>query len=246
MKRLIFVLLLAAAACSGHAQSLQLSNIHGVIAPNAIIIQAGTPDSLEMITYLNVKNIGTGTMSVYCKKSELSMLDSTQMTMCWADGCYPPDVNVSPSAKTIQAGETITDFVGHYSQIAYLPFMKGESVIRWVFYDAEDDNDSMSVTIKYTSYPVGVEETTQPLATLSNASPNPASAHASFSYFVPSGSVGEIIIRNVLGSTIHSEKLPSGHGTSTINTTNLSNGIYFYSLLVDGKLCQSKRLIVKH
>jgi hypothetical protein len=246
MKRLLLsLILLSATGLSVYAQSLELSNTQGVIPPNSIIVQEGTPDSVELITYMHVKNIGSKTIDVLCKKSELSMLDSTEITMCWAGGCYPPFVNISPNAQTITAGQTITDFVGHYTQSAFQHFKPGESVVRWVFYDKSNVNDSMSVTIKYTSYPLGVDEAKASQGALSNAYPNPASAHASFSYSIPAGAIGSIIIRNLVGSTVYTEQLRSANGKVSISTENLSDGIYFYSLLIDGRVSQTKKLIVK-
>lgn len=174
------------------------------------------------------------------------MLDSTELTMCWAGNCYPSNVNISPYSQPITAGQTITEFVGHYSQIAFHHFKKGESVVRWVFFDRDNANDSMSVTIKYTSYPLGIAETSGRQATMSNAYPNPAGASANVSYSIPSGSDGIIIIRNLLGATMQSEQLSSLNGKITLNTANLSDGIYFYSLMVNGKSSQTKKLIVKH
>jgi hypothetical protein len=247
MKKLLLPLLLfAAIALLGHSQSLQLSNIHGVIPANSIMVQEGSPDSSELITYMNVKNVGTKTVNIFCKKSQLSMLDSTELTMCWAGNCYPANVNVSPYSQPITAGQTITEFVGHYTQIAFQHFKKGESVVRWVFFDRDNANDSMSVTIKYTSYPLGIAETTEHQSVLSNAYPNPAGVSTSLSYSIPSGSDGAIIIRNLLGATMQSEQLRSTSGKIILNTTNLSDGIYFYSLLVNGKISQTKKLIVKH
>jgi len=247
MKRqLLYFLLLSAISISGLAQSLELSNINGVIAPNSILIQSGTPDSSELITYLNVKNKSTNTVNVVCRKTELKMLDSTVSMMCWAGQCWAPTVYVSPNSSPLAAGQTSTEFSGHYSaQTATYFFHSGESIVRWVFFNQDNVNDSMSVTIKYRTFGLGVEDENGRSASLTNAYPNPAGANASFSYSIPSGSA-VVVVRNVLGSTVLSEPLSSGNGKFIINTANLSNGIYFYSMMVDGKLSLTKKLIVKH
>ena len=247
MKRqLLYLILLSAITISGLAQSLELSNSQGVIPPNAIIIQSGTPDSSELITYLNVKNKGTGAINVVCRKTELTMLDSTVSMMCWAGQCWAPTVDVSPGSTPIEAGQTNTEFSGHYSaQTATYMFHTGESIVRWVFFNENNVNDSMSVTIKYRTFGLGVEDGNVQNASLTSAYPNPAGANASFSYSVLSGSAA-VVVRNVLGSTVLSESLSSGSGKFTINTANLADGIYFYSLVVDGKISQTKKLIVRH
>jgi len=247
MKKLFLSLcLLSVVAIYGYSQSLSLSNIHGAIVANSTIIQAGTPDSVELTTYLYVKNNGSKTIDVLCKKSQLRMLDSAEVSLCWAGGCYQSGTNISPNAATMAAGQTITDFVGHYQQVSFNHFMVGESVVRWVFYDRGNVNDSVSVTIKYTTYPLGIAESNSRQSTLSNIYPNPASIEAGCSYTLPSGSQGSILIRDMLGATVLTQVLPATTGKTVINTGNLNDGIYFCSLLVDGKISQTKRLIVKH
>jgi hypothetical protein len=244
---LLSVLFLSAIALSVVAQSFELSNVHGVIPANSEMIQVGSPDSSYLDTYIHVKNISAGEMHVKCKKSQLSMLDSTEMTMCWAGACYPSSVHISPTAQIIAAGATYTEFSGHYSATnATYHFTSGESVIRWVFYNEANVNDSTSVLIKYISYPLGTGEETVRQTSLASAYPNPAGASATIGYSVPSGSDASIVVRNLLGATIHSEQLTTETGKFIFNTANLGDGIYFYSLLVDGKLSQTKKLIVKH
>ena len=247
MRKLILsVYLLSLVALYGYSQSLSLSNIHGTIAPNSTIVQAGTPDSVELITYLNVKNISNNPVSVLCKKTELTMLDSTEITMCWAGGCYGSSTYISPNAKDIAAGQTITEFSGHYTQIAFGHFTSGLSVVRWVFYDETNANDSVSVTVRYTTFPTGLDDAKEPQGMLSNAYPNPANGNATCSYSLHSGSQGTILIRNILGESVQTHLLSASSGKVTINSMNLSDGIYFCSLLVDGKICQTQKLMVQH
>jgi len=247
MKKLfLLVYLLSIAAFYGYSQSLSLSNLQGPIVANSTIIQAGTPDSTELITYMNVKNTGTSTLNVFCKKVHVTMMDSVEVTMCWAGACYPSFVNVSPNSKPIDAGQIITDFVGHYSCMTSHGFKSGESIVRWVFYDGANTNDSVSVTVKYTSFPLGVDDKIIHQGILSNIYPNPADATVSFSYAVPSGSQGTIVIRNLVGSMVQTEQVSDGSGKMTLNTASLNDGIYFCSLVLDGKISQTKKLVIKH
>jgi len=247
MKKLLLSLyLLASFVVVGYSQSLTLSNAHGAIEPNSVIVQAGTPDSVELITYLNVKNISGNTVQVFCKKVQISMLDSTEISMCWAGNCYPAPVNVSPYAQTITSGQVITDFVGHYTQVAFNHFKSGESVVRWVFFVENNPSDSVCVTIKYTSFPLGIDDGASKLATLSSPSPNPADGSTSIRFNAPAGSDSRIIVRNLIGETVYSEQVVPGTAKLTLATANFSDGLYFCSLMVDGKLSQTRKLVVKH
>jgi hypothetical protein len=247
MKKIVlFFVLLTGLAVVGFAQSLQLSNNQGIIVANGEIIQLGSPDSTELITYMNVKNIGTTNKNVLCRKTEIKMLDSTEITMCWAGGCYPPKTNLSPSAQLITPGQTNTEFVGHYTQMAFNHFKSGESVVRWCFFDQQNPNDSVSVLIKYTSYPLGISEKSGRVAELSNVYPNPASTRATVGFELPAGTSGTLVIRDMIGKTVYSEQLNGSFGKTVINTLDLSDGIYFCSLLVDGKSVQTRKMIVRH
>jgi hypothetical protein len=245
-KRIFTVYLLTIIVCYAYSQSLSLSNSHGPISPNTTIVQPGSTDSLELVTYLNVKNISNNQLKVLCKKEEIKILDSTEMLMCWAGGCYPSTVFVSPKSLSMAAGSTNTGFSGHYIQSSGNHIPSGESIVRWVFYDMSDSNDSVSVTIKYLTYPTGIEDIKATQGKLSDIYPNPVCGDAVCNYAITNGSQGAILIRDILGTTVDKQSLPSTRGKATISTTNLTDGIYFCSLLVDGKIFQTRKLMVKH
>ncbi len=248
MKKIyLFTLILTSLTFYGIAQSVTLISKSGILAQNTTLIQAGTPDSSELITFVNVKNITTDPVNIFCKKSDLSMMDSTESTMCWAGGCYPSWVTVSNSPQTIGAGETVTDFSGHYVWTGKkLGFRTGESVIRWVFYNAINITDSVSLTVYYTTYGAGLNEAGIGPTALSNGYPNPANSQVTIGYSVPAGTDGTIVIRDVLGSAKKTVRLDAASGKVSINTSDLSSGIYFYSLEVNGKTAQTKKLVVRH
>jgi hypothetical protein len=247
MKKLLFsVYLLTITFSYGYSQSLSLSDSHGPLAPNTTIVQYGSTDSIELVTYLNVKNISNNLLRVLCKKTEIKLCDSTETNMCWAGGCYPGSTYVSPKSQPIDAGVTNREFSGHYLQIASHPFIPGESIVRWTFYDMSDSNDSVSVTIKYTIRSTGFEEANARRGWLSNIYPNPASGDAAFTYSMPAGLHGTIVIRDILGTSVKTAILPSSTGKVTISVLDLNDGIYFCTLLTNGKVNLTKKLVVKH
>jgi len=244
-KLLLLVYLLSIAAFYGYSQSLSLMTPQGTVVTNSFITQYGTYDSLELVTYLHVKNISAQDVNIYAKKIEIFLTDSVETTMCWAGGCYSASTFVSPNYASIPAGQTATDFSGHYSTTTGHGFNLGESIVRWVFFNDENHNDSVYITVKYSCWSVAVDDKSQ-LGMLSNIYPNPADARASFSYAIPSGSNGEIIIRNLVGATVQTEQVSTASGKITMNTFNLADGIYFCSLVLDGKISQTKKLVVRH
>jgi hypothetical protein len=246
MKKLFYILsiFLVSGYC-GFSQSLSLSNTSGPIVPNSTIIQSGTPDSNTLLTYLDVKNTSGNPINVLCKKAELSLLDSTQTYMCWANFCYAPHVLISPNAVPIGAGETYSGFKAIYAQLAYNNFFVGESVVRWVFFDQDNADDSVSVTVRYQTYPVGIGDKKSSEGMTLNIFPNPASENVRIDYSISTESAGVLLIQNIQGVVVHSQVLIPNANSISADVANLCEGIYFCSLLVEGTKTRTSKLFVK-
>jgi hypothetical protein len=77
--------------------------------------------------------------------------------------------------------------------------------------------------------------------------PNPFNPITTFSYAVPHLSHVTITVTNVLGqhvATVVDKEYPAGDYTQTWDATNLSSGIYFYKMQVDGKFSETKKLVL--
>lgn len=78
--------------------------------------------------------------------------------------------------------------------------------------------------------------------------PNPTSGTTTISYCVPENSnSAELCICELSGKMLKNINLTSGTKSSvTVSTDDLASGVYLYTLIVDGEVCASKRMIVKH
>jgi len=238
-----FVMLLACFTSFG--QSLSLSDSNGPIAPNATIIQSGTPDSNTLLTYLKVTNMANLTINVICRKTELTMLDSTQIYLCWANHCYIPGIFVSPDSVPVAPGETYSGFKAIYAQMAYNNFFIGESRVRYVFFDQNNLNDSVSVTVLYQTFPVGNGRVAEKEPLKLDLFPNPAVSSVIVDYSTPDGSSVVLEIRDVSGNLVQTRPIPAKTGQIETDISNLLKGAYFCSLLVNGKPSLTKKLIVR-
>ncbi len=82
---------------------------------------------------------------------------------------------------------------------------------------------------------------------ISMAYPNPADAETKIDYNLPKETKeAKIIIRSLLGLVISEHKLESLNGTITIQTSDLTGGIYLYSLIINGDIKITRKLIVQH
>jgi hypothetical protein len=97
-----------------------------------------------------------------------------------------------------------------------------------------------------------VSEATKTNIVLSNVKleqnkPNPLKNTTSIQYNIPVGvKNAHIIITDNSGKTIKQITLNTGAGVVNIDASVLSNGTYNYTLLVDGKLIESKKMTVAH
>ncbi len=241
---LLSLALLSAITLATFAQNLVLlDSLAGQLqplAPNATVVKHGHTN-VEIVKYLAVKNNSADSLHVKVKKEYVNVLHGTINMFCWGL-CFGPDVMVSPWSKTIKAGEINTlDFSGHYQPGT----VTGASIIRYTFFVDENPNDSVSVLIEYSAYPLGTNQPgTKDL--LSEAYPNPSSVQASFNYALPEGSAGEIVVRNLLGTTVANIMLDGTSGKTAIDVTNLREGLYFYTLILNGKVVLTRKMVVRH
>jgi trimeric autotransporter adhesin len=77
--------------------------------------------------------------------------------------------------------------------------------------------------------------------------PNPFNAGAKINYYLPEGTTGaSIVFYDNRGGIIKAIQISqTGNGTLDITPDNLSNGIYSYSLIVNGNVLETKRMVVQ-
>jgi len=241
MKKLIlFVLLSVTTFYYGYSQSLSLADSTGPIANNGNVTSSG-PDNAEITSYCFVHNNSANALTLLVKKVEISLVSGTENTFCWGL-CYPPGTYISPNPEVIGGLRTDSvDFSGHYTPHN----LDGVSVIRYVFFDQSNPNDSVCFNVHYDSHPLGISNLIS-RNMLSSAYPNPANNTVTFNYSVNSLNSGSVIIRNLLGSEVKQSALPNAAGKLSIFIGDLPEGVYFYSLNVDGANLSTHKLIVKH
>lgn len=228
-------------ALLGFAQNLSLSDDGGAVPNNSNRVFSGTPSTQTIYAHMNITNNSAGSIEVFVKKVIIDTVTGTVNMFCWAGGCYPPETFVSPNAQPIAAGATNNEFSGDF-----MPNLKsGQSIIRYVFFNRADPNDSVCFNALYQAYPLGVDLLSDQIR-FSNAYPNPATARVSFNYELPSGAEASVIISNILGSVLKTIPVSNFQGKVTTDVSDLQEGVYLYSLVVNGKKQVTKKLIIQH
>jgi len=80
---------------------------------------------------------------------------------------------------------------------------------------------------------------------ISQNSPNPFTGQTVINYFVPENvNEAQVLFYNINGSLIKTVNLKEkGAGTITIHGTDLSSGTYSYSIMADGRIIDSKKMV---
>jgi hypothetical protein len=243
MKKLfLFIYLVGIAGYFGYSQiSLSLSDSTGPLANNATIYKYGTPLDDEILAYVFVKNNSADAIPVVVKKVVIDTVPGSINMFCWGL-CFGSNVYISPNPISVAAGVTdSSNFSGHYVPNLH----SGVSKLRYVFFSRSNPLDSVCVNVVYSAFPVGMEARVEK-AVISNAYPNPANSSTTITYSLPGAASGSVMIRNLLGTTVKEITLEANSGKLSLSTGDLPEGVYFYSLIVNGKTDASKKLIIRH
>jgi hypothetical protein len=194
----------------------------------------------QVESHIKIVNTGSSAISAQVARTFISLATGHSERFCWGTTCYPPGTLVSSYAETMQAGATDSTFIGYIFPNGH----NGISVVRYLFYDLSNASDTVSVTLTY-DITTGIPELTSK-ATVTNAYPNPADGVTSLSYSVNPSKDARLVFYNMLGSVVKEIKLTDRQSALVISTSDLKSGVYFYSLVVDGKSMASKKLVVAH
>ena len=242
---LIFLLTVNAAISFG--QSLQLADSSGVLAEGATVSILRSPvASSEIPCVLFVKNLTNSPIDVGVFRTTLEVVNNTDNYFCWG-ACYPPFVDTGSISVTIPKSKWDSSFIAHYSyENPAGVFNQGTSKIRYTFYDTQNPATSVSVTVNYVCGTAGMNDPGRK-ELLSAPFPNPADLSASLAYELPPSALSATIsVRNLLGVEVSNLSLEKGQSKTVLNTTGLPSGIYVYSLVIDGKVSFTRKLIVRH
>jgi len=82
--------------------------------------------------------------------------------------------------------------------------------------------------------------------TLEQNEPNPTNGMTRIGYFLPEGKKGELLITAIDGKELQRISLDSSGQTHVdLQTSNLSSGTYNYTLVVDGQVVATKRMVLQ-
>jgi len=242
MKKILLLTIFAYFISLGlYAQSLKLSNSYGAVNNGDTIVMASTDVDHIFAIYIDVKNEGSNLIYVKAKKTEVSIMPGTENYFCWGS-CYDPSVYVSIDSISMGHNDVNKTFSGDYETNK----ITGASIIMYTFFDSNDPNDSIAFIVKYiTGSGVGIEGS-KPEVNISNIFPNPAKNNVSISYDLNGATNARVEIRNILGSIVRVQEINESNGQINMDVSDLTNGVYFYSFIVNEMPIKATKLVIQH
>ncbi len=242
MKRILLLFTLAYfGTLVAFAQSLSLSYETTQYANGDMITYTSTSTASTIVSHMWVSNNSANDVVVRVKKIELDTVPGSENYYCWTS-CYLPMVYVSDTL-TIKAGEiNKSHFSGDYDAYGNA----GKTRIMYVFYNDANVNDSVAFIAEYNAGSQVSFSTVEVMDVDMKVYPNPAQNHIFVDYRLPSKNTSATVqIRNVLGSVVHQSILTQNNGVERIDVSNLKDGVYFYSLIINDDAVVTRKLLIR-
>ncbi len=215
----------------------------GEVVSDTLILNDYNPAFGDISFEANIKNNTDRDVNLYLARENISVVDSTQNYFCWAGSCWPADLDSCNSTQNIPAGEMTGDgeFTAHYMPYDH----KGTSIVKYTFWDDGDASINLSVVVKYVYGTDGINDNDAYNVVFSDVYPNPATDFIHVDYTIKNSQDAYLVITNLLGVTVKTEPLSKANNTLELNISDLSQGVYFYTIVSGQKIMKAKKLVVK-
>lgn len=189
-----------------------------------------------------LQNASGKDLAVWVRKLEDNLLPGTQVAVSWNNERFPARER-EMQLPVISAGSTssVEGFHGDYHPQG----QEGSSFVTFEFFSREGTFDPVKLVVEYTTRNSETINIADQEPALSPPSPNPASTFTNFSYFVPFGvTQASVVIRDLTGRIVLEEPISANDSRLRLNVSGLNNGIFLYSLVLDGKPVITRKLMV--
>jgi len=245
-KTLLLLTLSLIAVVFVNAQSISLSH-GGVMLGDTVTVPVDPIASTYIDFEIAIHNNTDNGMNVQVAKKDLTPLADNQFLFCLGVACYPPTVD--------SCGDDVYEFVpaGGASEekqfkVTYNTLEKlGIAMVKYNVYNKDNPADSVNIYVKYFAFPDGIAEEAMNGGNFSEIYPNPATNSISVDYNLTTKvNSATIRISNLLGSVVKESDLQINSNKAKLDISELENGIYFYSVLINNDVYTTKKLIVRH
>lgn len=240
----LFIIATVSVAFSQHYYKIYRPTDPNTLNDSTLFIYGGA--NQELISKLNVVNIGSTTDTVLVKRVKVSVLGSTVNEICWALQCYDSTHNVSDNYEIIAPGDTAqlaNDFNGDY-----FPFGRiGTSTLYYIFFNKHTPTHADTITVSYVTSTAGVANINDKAISFLSPYPNPAGTNVTFGYSFSSGvQTANLKIFNMLGECVQTLPLNTSKTKALVNVQSIPSGIYICEIQASGCQPAFQKLVVSH
>lgn len=239
MKKFLLSLVLMTFAGYMSAQSLTFKYEGKEVEPGTIDLVSNINSSMEIQFDLHIINATDADINVVCEMEDNSGIGSNYF--CWG-ACFAPGVYTYTNTVTA-GGEGI--FNGHcmFVDKDWNTLPVGTTIpMVYHFYDERKPEEKYTFNVNFTYNP---EQAVEEINTIfSNAYPNPANNTVSFDYEMQNANSAAVAIYNMMGQEVVRQDLNLGGSRVDINVSDLNEGVYFYSLIVNNQTVKTNKFVV--
>jgi len=245
MKRILLsIIFIFSLIISANAQQLELY-WNDEKLPDTVGIYGDADGDFELVFEAYLKNGTDRDLRIGAARETLQAVEGTDNSFCWSGSCYSPMTDTSDATHDLllPAGNFSPDppFSGHYTHLSKF----GETMVKYTLFERGNLDNSVSVVVIFKYSLTGIEDNSFNDISFSNVYPNPATSTVNFDYKLSSNSNATISIVNLLGNVVKRSNLNPASNKISIDVSNLPQGVYFYSIDVNGKVYKTQKLIVK-
>ena len=241
MKKVLLTLALLVSVFALSAQSFYVVNSDGQVVESGSSFHLYGDGSGMGDIVIELQVVANEPVTLIGEKVEHNVVENTDNYFCWG-ACLDPGTYVSnPVDLTVGTPQV---FSAHYMYTNTIEEVIGlEQSMTYNLYYAETNELAWTIDVVFVYTNYGVEENNT--TTLCDAYPVPARDVVYFDYSLNSGANAEIAIYNMMGQEVLRNEINGMHGKASVNVSDLADGIYFYSLIVNGKIEKSNKLVVR-
>ena len=237
-RKSILTLMLMAVMGFISAQTIQFE-LDGIVFAEGETIVCNTEEYGEFLQEMQIRNLSSTDLKIIIEKEVIEDLEGTINYFCWGM-CFSSNVIVSPEAITVAANSLNTDPLSFHAMFEDDVF--GYVLVRYYAYDERHPDERISIIVKFHKSGVGVSDNSRPM-TMSQAYPNPASSMVHFDYSFDGNLTA--VVYNLLGQEVLREELNANDGQMNLSVANLNDGIYFCTMMVNGRAWTTQKFVVK-
>ncbi|PLX00422.1 MAG: hypothetical protein C0591_01205 [Marinilabiliales bacterium] len=228
-----------------NAQSYSLSWDGEPIGDTLLIV--GDPSDFEMVFHAILTNNSDDTDTLKVQRRMIHLLDETVHYLCWSVACYAPNrdsIWVAPDSLVLESGQSTLelDFSAHYEPNGVI----GTSMVEYTFFNKSDLDEKVTVVVKYKTSPEGIIDRMDKEGYLSELYPNPAISQVNIDYtLTPDVEKANFRVMNLLGAVVKNLEMDKKSSNLRIDVSDLTSGVYFYSVILNNEVYKTKKLILK-